>query len=191
MKCFVANCTRKIQRVFFRLDMPSDNYHPSMARVPAKQIDIDPGRQMAVGGDLNGIQACEYLVRQLQPFGAVNVADIQRSLPPFEIAYLYSFDQPVPAKAMERVFQHNQGVLANQGKKRREEAAIAAAHVIDSEDVKVGFEQVETLDDKDSRRLEEGYDVAKTLPAIQVSEVAKRGPGRPPLPRDAEGRIIR
>ena len=175
MKLYVAVTVRQKQRIFYRLDIdPSDGSIRSQAGVLPKHQDIEPGKQAAIGGDLYPGQV-DSIIEQLKVFGLMPADEVNRltKLTP----YIYSKDRPITRAAIEKAFNHNQAVLSKQGKSRREEAAIAAAVAINSDEAKISIEQV-TESELGGESIAEGYTVDKTAPP--PGEAAKRRRGRPP-----------
>lgn len=172
-RLYVANVTRQNRIVFYRLDfnlpgVPSVSYGGRYA--PPKQQTIASGRQVAIGGDLNE-DALKELMRQLDLAGAVGTTDVptlhRRQRPNF----IYNIDRPVPSKIMERVYQHNRGVLSAEGHQRRVNAAMAAQEGLMSrlddtqgtrkpDEFVVEYEQLEDAEGSQSKALGEGVVVS-------------------------------
>jgi hypothetical protein len=112
MKTYIANCTQQNQIINFRL--------PEGRKVMTHTIPM--GRQLLIG-DLSPPEI-EALQAQLGPYGLVPVADIGRSRN--KITYVYSTSGPVSAANIGRALDRNRAILREEGKKRRENAAIAA-----------------------------------------------------------------
>jgi len=141
MRLHIANCTKQNQRIYYRLDFDQAGMPRSQMNVQPRHQDLLPGRQAAIGGDLDHISQVESIVTQLNRFGLAAVKDIPR-LKQFT-PYIYNVDKPVTADQIRIVDDHNRGVLANQGAVRREAAAIAATEVVVGTDkVTIGIEQV-------------------------------------------------
>lgn len=176
MKFFIANVGRQKQRIFYRLDIdPSDGSLRSQIGVLPKHQDIEPGRQEAIGGDLYPGQV-DSIIEQLKVFGLMPAEEVNRLPSTHATPYIYSKDRPVSKAQIDKAFNHNQGILGRQGKSRREEAAIAAAAAIQSDEARISFEQV-TESELGGASITEGYRVDKTAP-IQNGK-GRRGPGRP------------
>lgn len=169
-RLFVANCTRQVQEVYYRLDFNADGAPEPNARFqPAKRQTIPPGRQIVLGGDLH-IKQIEDIVDQLAKYGAVGTLDVPRLK---KVApYVCNVDKSVPVDVIRNVMTVNAGVLTQQGRDRRKKAAIAVddtvANVVNSQfaeagipkeadqSVEVEFEQ-EEQSEAGEKRVEEGY----------------------------------
>ena len=196
MRLFIANCTRQKKRIFFRLDFDGKGVAIDQKGTLPKHQDIDPGKQEPVAGsaDLNEAQV-NSIIKQLSKYGMQHYENVNR-LAMFT-DFLYSKDKPVPVKALEKCYQHNQGILSKEGRNRREQAAVASAHVIDQPrhqqdgtdvspvggEVRVAIEQV-TDSEFGGSRIEEGFTVDRASPAAKSGgskragrNRATRGPG--------------
>lgn len=177
MKLYIAIAVRQKQRIFYRLDTNPDDTLRSQVGVLPKHQDFEPGKQDVIGGDLYESQV-DSIINQLKVFGLMPADEVNRltKLTP----YIYSKDRPISKAAIDKAFNHNQGILAKQGKVRREEAAIAAASVIQSDEAKISIEQV-TESELGGPSITEGYRVDKTEAGLEGSERrgGKRGRGRP------------
>lgn len=157
MRLFIAVCVRQKQRIFYRLDFTSTGQPAPQQGTLPKHQDIDPGAQVPIGGDLHETQA-ESIIKQLTVFGLQPAEEVNRlrGLTP----YIYSKGKPVSKAQIEKAFNHNQGILARDGRQRREAAAIAAGSAIESEEVKISIEQV-TESELGGKQVAEGYTVDK------------------------------
>jgi hypothetical protein len=167
MKLYVANATRQDQRVYYRLDVDKAGTVTSQIGVLPKHVDIKPGRQEAVGGELAHVSQLDTIIDQLTPFGAVKFDETNRLN--HVAAYVYRVDQPVPKSVIDKVFNYNQATLDKVGHERRQTAAIVAGTVIASDEAKISIEQMEESE-LGGKSIAEGYTVDKTPGAIAQSE---------------------
>lgn len=179
MRLYIANCTRQNRIVCYRLDFDQQGKPELRAQFqPAKQQPIDPGRQAMIGGDFH-IRQIEDIVAQLARYGMVGVKDVatNKKMAPM----VFNVDAPVPAEVMRRVSSSNAELLIEQGKMRRQRAAIRSNDLVNATvqkdlmdrgqmtedtapvDVDVGFEQLEQSD-AGERRIEEGYKLRANAP---------------------------
>jgi hypothetical protein len=157
MKLYIAVCVRQKQRIYFRMDHDNKGQQiPQLGVLPRHQ-DVEPGRQEAIGGDLNEAQK-NSIIKQLSVFGLQPAEEVNRlnGLTP----YIYSVDRPVSKAQIDKAFNHNQGILAKDGRQRRERAAIAAGAAIESDEVKIAYEQI-TESELGGPQVAEGYQVDK------------------------------
>lgn len=182
-RLYVANCTKQNHHIYYRLDVMSDGERSSIQRFnpPKKSPVIKAGQQITLGGDLHPNQITE-LVDQLNKFGMAGVADLGRlqGVTP----WLFNIDVPVTAGQIKAVVDHNSGVLAYDGRARREAAAVAAGHVVQTAGVDDRIETkkfevtVEELEDENTKGplIGEGYKVATRIE--DVPQARNKG-GRP------------
>jgi len=167
MRLYVANPTRQNQIFFYRPDMPK----PGEVRPfsPPRQQEIPAGRQFPVGGDLTTEQL-EAVVRQLTSHGAVDVSEAKggRRL----ASLVFNVGAPVPAPVIQAVMNVNAGILVEEGRLRRQRAAIAVNEAVQNvvndqfaqqgfeatatDSIEVGFEQLEESGEGE-KKIEEGY----------------------------------
>lgn len=185
-KLFVANCTRQVQEVHFRLDFTDAGQPNPQARFqPAKRMTIPPGRQVPLGGDLHMSQV-DDVTKQLETFGLTALADVPRSRGKL-IPLLYNVDTPLKPSQIEAVMNANAGILVEQGRERRQAASIATNALVDQvvanefaavgleaqtgPKVEVEFEQLEQSE-AGERKVEEGYrmDAKAKPPAVKKSK---------------------
>ena len=161
MKLFVGNPTRQKQEFYYRLDMGRDGALLDLRGTPARVQTIMPGRQTVIGGDLDHVSQVDCILDQLKRFGATAYTELDR-VKTF-VPYVYSVEKPVPAKALEKAYYHNQAVLTGDGEARRKAAAIAVSSFVDSPETKVSFEEVGTMagEDMGGSKIAEGYIVDK------------------------------
>lgn len=127
-KLYVANCSRQYQEVHYRLDYNEAGRQDQNSRFqPAKRMTIPPGRQVVLGGDMH-IKQIEDVIDQLSKYGMVGVVDVPRlkTVAPL----VFNIELAVPAEIIRKVQQINAGVMIEQGKVRRQKAAIAVDDIV-------------------------------------------------------------
>ena len=171
---YIANPTKQIQVVCYRLDYNRKGELEENRRFqPAKQQDIQPGRQALLGSNDFHMSQVEDIVTQLEPYGLVAAKETNR-LPAKKINYIFNVDQPVPAEVMRKVQAHNTGVAIQEGQERRAKAAVASNDLVQqtvqnqfleqgipaepADSTTVAFEQLEQSE-AGERRIEEGFEV--------------------------------
>jgi hypothetical protein len=194
-KLYIANPTRQRQVVCYRLDFNKDGEPEGLRRFqPARQQDVEPGRQVQLGGDMHMNQITD-IVEQLAAYGLIGVVDVPRMQG--KVTYLYSIDRPVPAEAMRKVIAHNEAVLIDDGKGRRMRAAVATNELVQQtvshqfaergiDDVPVDrtsvtFEQ-EEQSEAGEKRIAEGYKVSPDAP---MRPTPRKSGGKATKPRAA------
>lgn len=172
---FIANCTKQQQAIYYRLDFNSvGELDPRRQQQPAKRSPtIPPGRQITIGGELHITQITD-IIEQLKPVGLASVADLNRLSG--VVPYLFSTGTAVPAHAIRAVLAHNAGVLLQQGKIRRENAAIAASQAVDTGTFEVEIEQ-QDVSEAGEARIEEGFRIMQKVE--DVPDQVRRKAGRP------------
>ena len=128
-KFYMANATQQNRVFYFRFDYN----HEGDARVRAsgvKQIQIRPGTQTTVAGELNPAQLKE-IVPQAEQSGAVNIDTFNRLPKTQEVIFLFGIDKAVPARMIDEAHAHNRGVLRAQGELRRRQAAVGVSKVVE------------------------------------------------------------
>jgi hypothetical protein len=192
MRLYIANCTKQNQVVCYRLDYDNKGELIELRKfMPARQQDIQPGRQAIIGGDMHKTQI-DDIISQLRVYGLIGVVDVQKDdVPGRRITPLvFNIDAQVPKNIIERVFYGNQNIMIEDGRERRQKAAVAnhelvqtsvsqqfAAVGIDeppAERMQVSFEQEEQTE-AGEKRIEEGYTI---VPEKQAPPTAPRGFGR-------------
>lgn len=128
-KLFIANVSKQIQIVCFRLDYGKDGELKDTNRrfEPAKQQEIKPGQQVMIGGDMH-MRQIEDIVGQLQPYGLVGALDAPRlkSVAPL----IFNIVNPVTTKTMEHVRDSNAELQTADGQERRKKAAVATNEIV-------------------------------------------------------------
>jgi hypothetical protein len=192
-RLYIANVSTQRQVVCYRLDYGKDGELKDVNRKfePAKQQDIEPGRQVQIGGDFHMSQITD-IVDQLGKYGLIATADVPR-LDRRVHPYIYNIDRPVPRDAMEKVRANNLASLVVQGQERRKKAAVATNDIVQttvasqfaqsgieaepSDRTEVSFEQEEQTE-AGEKRVEEGFRVVPDSGARAPAPVAKKR-GRP------------
>jgi len=128
MKLYVANCTKHRQKVYYRLDFNMEGQPASQAGKLPKSQDIEPGRQIVLGGDLHKSQIVS-IVDQLNKFRAAGTVDVPRLKD--QAPYVFDIDRAVPAATIRRVIEHNGTILLTAGKERRQKAAIVVNRIVE------------------------------------------------------------
>lgn len=182
-KLHIANCTQQNHHIYYRLDVMADGERSSIQRFnpPKKSPLIKAGQQIVLGGDLHPNQVTE-LIDQLNRFGMAGVADLPRLGGVTQ--WLFNIDVPVTSSQIRSVMQHNAGVLARDGRQRREAAAVAAGHVVQAAGIDDHIETkkfevtVEQIEDENTSGplIGEGYKVASRIE--DVPQARNKG-GRP------------
>lgn len=149
-RLFAANPTRFRSILMFRLDFNRDGIVDGIYKMKAPlQCVIEPGAQVQVGGDMHANQI-QSIMDQLTPTGAIGIEQLSR-LPNHKISTILSVDKAISPAAIREVFDHNRDLLMNQGKERRQKAAIAANNMIDAAaeagQVKAFDLEIERVDD--------------------------------------------
>lgn len=190
-RLYIANVSRQTQCVYYRLDHNRKGEMMDINRrftAPRSQT-ILPGQQVKIGNDFHMVQITE-IVEQLERYGLIAQLDVNNRLMRRVHPYIYNIDRPVTAEAMKLVKMHNDGILIEQGRKRRQDAAVASNDAvtkavqaqfteagIPGEPVpaktEVTFEQ-EEQSDFGEKRVEEGY--RNDPDAVQAS--GRNGRGR-------------
>lgn len=147
----------------------SKQHHQFMYRLPEQQIPrsdiIRIGAQMRIG-DLSREQI-DHIIKQHQRYGLKSVDELQRNRD--YIGLLYSIDKPVPLnneRVLGDTFAHNDEVLNDKAKDRREEAAVAVAENIQNtmqhHGVEVPRAEVEVVEDtRGTPKVADGYEVVR------------------------------
>ena len=186
-RLYIANCTKQNQTVYYRLDFNNRGEPEKNTRFqPAKQQEIPPGRQIILGGDFHPTQI-EDIVQQLVPYGLIGVTDVprQKVVAPF----VFNVDRPVPADIMRNISAVNSAVQIEQGKMRRQKAAIAVNDLVSqrvaqeflnqgitdepTQDISLAIEQ-EDQSEAGEKMIAEGF---------KVDANAKAAPGKGPRRR--------
>lgn len=176
-KLYVANPTRQRQVVCYRLDFNREGEREELRRFrPARQQDIEPGRQMPLGNDMHQAQITD-IVEQLARYGMIGVVDVPRMSG--RVTYVYNIDKPVPAEVLRKVIAHNEQVMIADGRDRRMRAAVATNEIVQStvanhfaqqgidqkptDRTAVTFEQQEQSE-RGEKTIAEGYRVTPEAP---------------------------
>ncbi len=190
-KLFVANCTMQMQRVYYRIDfdVDRDGKQTIVRRFqPAKQVDIPSGRQAVVGGELHTDQIND-IVNQLRTFGLVAVTEIP-GIRTFT-SFVFNLNQPIKEDHIRYVAARNQGFKIEEGKERRQKAAVVMNDIVantvsdqfaaqgipkePTQDFEVEFEQLDQSE-AGEKRIEEGYRMDLKAPPPAGVKPAKAAP---------------
>jgi len=158
-KLYVANTTRQAHQFLYQVpEYPA----PFMQNIP-------PGGQIAVSKDLNPVQL-EAVVQHHRMYGMVHADE----RPNGYSGLCYSVDKPVKLDRIQNAVVHNDAVLAERGRKQREDAAIAVNSQIETQmreqdmpgNLRVlEMEAVEEVSGADTPRVAEGVRVSRESPA--------------------------
>lgn len=176
-KLYIANPTRQRQVVCYRLDFNTrGEQEPLRQFQPARQQDIDPGRQVQLGGDMHQNQITD-IVEQLSRYGLIGVVDVPRMSG--RVTYVYNIDRVVPQDVMRKVIAHNNAILIDDGRERRMRAAVATNDIVQqtvahqfaengidqapADRTTVAFEQEEQTE-AGEKPIAEGYKVSMDAP---------------------------
>lgn len=118
MQLFVANATKYIQEVNYRL--------PEVKGVRTQRIPI--GVQTRLGGDLTS-KDVDCVLDQMAKYGWTEASAVDRTKP--FIGIVYSVDKPVRLNNIKSAMSHNDVVLEARGKKNRDLAAVATNNMVD------------------------------------------------------------
>ena len=129
------------------------------------------------------------ICEQLEVYGLVAANDVSR-LGRKVAPYVFNIDYPVPAETMRKVRDSNESSQVQQGRERRQKAAIATNEIVQqtvsnqflengiedepSDRVSVAFEQEEQTE-AGEKRIEEGYKVSSTAPIAPAPKLNKSG----------------
>jgi hypothetical protein len=121
MKMFVANATKQAVQFLYRI--------PESSGVRAQDIPI--GGQVQLSQDLP-VESVNMIVEQHQRYGMVEAAQAYRSKG--FAGLCYSLGSPVKMDTIAALIDHNTDMLVELGQKIRQESAVSANNVLDSED---------------------------------------------------------
>jgi hypothetical protein len=125
-----ANCTQQRQVIWYRLDFNTEGDARQRANA-LKQISVDPGKQVPIGGNLEHLSQVDEIMKQLALVGGVGVEEFNRLPKNKQVVYLLSTGKPVPGRMIEEAHAHNRAVLRAQGQVRREQAAIGVNEIVE------------------------------------------------------------
>ena len=165
---YVANTTHQVFRWFYRLDFSIGQSELQAKIRPPREQPIAPGRQERIPGDLH-IGQIEELVSQLTDFGAVSFDEVKRCDKAKVIPLIWSVEKPISKAAIEYILDHNKKVLREQGKRRREMAAIVSSESLAEKLINeprvfdVEFEEIDTGEvERKEPLLAEGFHVDRS-----------------------------
>jgi molecular chaperone DnaK (HSP70) len=194
-RLYVANCTKQPQELQYHLHLKVDGGRlVSTDAAPinrqATRQTIQPGRQDVIGAHDLPTWQIESVIRQLVPHGIVGVTDLYSpSFRAMKIPLLFSIDKPIPGDVIRYTIDSNSGVLTEQGRRRRIQAAIAtnetinnavaqslATNQIDQEintKVDVEFEQVAQSEFEETK-IAQGVRIRDDAPGAPPPQPVKR-----------------
>lgn len=118
-KVYVANVTAQNHTINFSLPE---------SRKPFA-LPIGMGSQKFIGElDAPSIDA---MLEQLGPYGLVELGHESKKA---KVAWIFNVGSPIPAAAIQKIYDRNRGILTDEGKQRRIENAVAANAVMNTED---------------------------------------------------------
>lgn len=171
-KIYIANVSQQQQIVNCRV--------PEMTSALSRTINA--GSQVSYGGsrELNTPQI-EAIIRTISAYGAVAMIDTASDY----VSLVYNLDKPISEGFIRRFAQRNIGVLAERGKKIREETAVAISASMENQsgdregtlDITIEQEKsaVVTSGDID---LSAAGNVSEEI-TVSRNATPKRGRGRP------------
>jgi hypothetical protein len=177
-RMYVANCTNQVQTIFYRLDFTDRGTENRNARFQApRQQSVQPGRQIQLGSDFH-VRQIEDIVSQLTPFGLIGTVDVPRQTGYAPL--VFGLDRPISEDVLNNVKATNEGFLVEQGKLRRQRAAVVVNDAVQNrikaeldakgitdvgapDSVQLTIEQQEQSENGESR-IEEGYVIDKKAP---------------------------
>ena len=123
MQLYIANVSHHNHIVNCRL--------PETTKVWTKEIPM--GRQAMVG-DRSGLtkEQVDKIIEQMGLYGLRSFKEAMNS--EGVVPLIYSTDGPVSSDSMMKVIHRNRGILQSSGKRRREEAALAANVMMNTEE---------------------------------------------------------
>ena len=137
----IANCTRQKRQLNYRLDMNADGIIAVNPGSPAKLIQIDAAKVGTLV--LQHPNQAKMIIDQMAGIGAVDLSDIERLQRNKTCPYIFSIDKPIKLAHIQKVYNHNRGVVTGSGEKRRQDAAIAANSAVEQQ---VGTEEVKQFE---------------------------------------------
>ena len=184
---YVANCSKQNQEIQYQMHLRWDGNRlvstvSPPPNNPASRQVLRPGRQEPIGGRNISVDAVQSLVHQLEPHGAVPQSELYGPSARGKKIYLvYSVDKPISEDVIRYVMDVNSGVLVDEGRQRRINAAIVVnekvqkavsdtlmSNGIDDEvrtNVDVEVEQVRQSEFEE-KKVEEGFKVRADAPDL-------------------------
>lgn len=124
MRIFAANCSQQHQIASYTM----------LESLKTITSHIGLGTQQHIGkADMNQ-QEVDYILSQLTPYGWVHINDIKTLMGTRLLPIVYSIDKPVSLSDMNKVINHNRGLLTKTGEQMRKDAAVDAHHVLSQGD---------------------------------------------------------
>jgi len=152
-KVYVANVTAQNHTINFSIP---DSRKPMSITIPM-------GSQKFVGE--MAAPAIDAMLDQLGPYGLV---ELGQELKREKVTYIFNVGSPIPASAIQKLYDRNRGILTDEGKKRRIENAVAANAVMNTEETPLNnftadVEEVDSGDlGGDSDNVAEGVKIDNT-----------------------------
>ncbi len=119
MRVYIANATHHVAAFAYRI----------LENPKLRTMQIPMGAQIRLPEDLTA-DDITYVVGQHEQYGLIS-ADKVPDAKTF-IGMCYSVDKPVPSIRIEQLFLHNREQLVEEGRKNRQEAAVAANMAFDN-----------------------------------------------------------
>ena len=165
---YIANCTQQNHIISFR--------HPDTEKVVSRSVPM--GRQ----DDLSGREGfsppvIDAVVAQLGIYGLRSEKDAMRD--DGVIPFVYSLDVPVKRDVMEKVYNRNRGIITDAGKKRQQEAAIAASSMMDTQETPLRTMEVE-IEEVSSGTIPKEDGLAKVEVGFRLDNTQSTSENRPP-----------
>lgn len=118
-KLFIANCTKQNMQFTYRL---TDNPKRPMF------LNIRYGAQAMLPQDLP-LNELDRIIKAQERYGMIPVEELDRRKD--YTGFVYSIDKPVPVAKIDRVINHNIGILDRRGVEIRRQTAVMANATID------------------------------------------------------------
>lgn len=126
-KLYIANVTKQHHDFAYRL--PGEDM-ATYGRMSYMRIQAGQQEQIPPGQDLP-LPVLEAIVEQYRVYGIMSADDAVRTRG--YVWLVFSFDKPVDMDRMHYAFDHNKGVLFDQGERQRRELAVAVGDGISRE----------------------------------------------------------
>lgn len=164
-KVYVANVTAQNHTLNFSLP---DSRKP-MA------IPIGMGAQKFIGE--MSTPAIDAMAEQLGPYGLV---ELGYELKKEKVTWIFNVGSPIPAAAIQKLYDRNRGILTDEGKQRRIENAVAANAAMNTEETPLkGFvADVEEIDSGDLGSLSDNVGEG-----VRINNEEDTSENKPPKPK--------
>lgn len=173
-KVYVANVTMQNHKLNFLL--------PGGRK--AVSLDVGMGRQIYVAE--MSTPEIDAMVHQLGPYGLVESGQVPRKQ---KVTYIFRVGGPVSSAEMQKVIDQNRGILRDEGKDRREKAAIAANVAMNTDEtplrnMTMDVEEIDPGDlGNDSDHVGEGFSIDNVAAASNANKRPRnKRVARPPAP---------